>query len=299
MVGFPLFQLIEHQVHGVFELLIVLPDLHAVDHLDEGGKVLFLHRGFVVDVADQRAVQKRLCLDPEIIPGLALALGVGDQRCHQLQDVLFAMDIAEGVIVHRLLEVDGVQHLDLVWLIHDFAVFVLHRLAVLAQLGRTPLEHFAALHQDGALGIGNDVGAVHLHQIRLEPEAGLAGTAAADDQHVLVAGILGVLGAAGHGKALGLGQNDVILEHRVDVGGNILMGAPTGRTILHVVAVLLGVLAFQVHRQPQASAAAKPHQKIQRVQAGPPAPQRHRQGGEEREHLSRGIRAGRQPPGFP
>ena len=67
-------------------------------------------------------------------------------------------------------------------------------LPVLAQLGRTPLEHFAALHQDGALGIGNDVGAVHLHQIRLEPEAGLAGTAAADDQHVLVAGILGVLG---------------------------------------------------------------------------------------------------------
>ena len=95
-----------------------------------------------------------------------------------------------------------------------------------------------ALHQDGALGIGNDVGAVHLHQIRLEPEAGLAGTAAADDQNVLVAGILGVLGTAGHGKPLGLGQNDVILEHRVDVGGNILMGAPSGRTILHVVAVI-------------------------------------------------------------
>ena len=36
----------------------------------------------------------------------------------------------------------------------------------------------------------------------------------------------------GHGlgdakwKALGLGQDDVVLEHRVDVGGNILMGAP-------------------------------------------------------------------------
>ena len=226
MVGVPLFQLIEHQVHGVFELLIVLPDLHAVDHLDEGGEVLFLHRGLIVDVADQRAVQQRFRLDPEIVPGLALSLGVGDQRCHQLQDVLFAMDIAEGVIVHGLFEVDGVQHLDLVWLIHDFAVFVLHGLAVLARLGCAPLEHFAALHQDGALGVGNDVGAVHLHQIRLEPEAGLAGTAAADDQHVLVAGILGVLGAAGHGKALGLGQNDVILEHRVDVGGNILMGAP-------------------------------------------------------------------------
>ena len=128
--------------------------------------------------------------------------------------------------MHRLFEIDGVQHLDLVWLVHDFAVFVLHRLAVLAQLGRTPLEHFAALHQDGALRVRDHIGAVHLHQIRLEPEAGLAGAGTANDQHVLVAGILGVLGAAGHGKALGLGQNDVILEHRVDVGGNILMGAP-------------------------------------------------------------------------
>ena len=76
------------------------------------------------------------------------------------------------------------------------------------------------------VGIGDHIGAVHLHQIRLQPEAGLAGTAAADDQHVFIAGILGVLGATGHGEALGLGQDDVVLEHRVDVGGNILMGAP-------------------------------------------------------------------------
>ena len=55
--------------------------------------------------------------------------------------------------MHRLLEVDGVQHLDLVRLVNDLAVFVLHRLAVLAQLGRAPLKHFAALHQDGALRV--------------------------------------------------------------------------------------------------------------------------------------------------
>src|SRR5699024_3919942 len=124
------------------------------------------------------------------------------------------------------------------------SVLVLHGLAVLAQLGRAPLKHFAALHQDSALGIGDHIGAVHLHQIRLQPEAGLAAAGTSDDQHVLVAGILGVLGAAGHGEAFGLGQNDVILEHRVDVGGNIVMGAPSGRAVLHVVAVLLGVFAF-------------------------------------------------------
>ena len=31
--------------------------------------------------------------DPEIVPGLALALGIGDQRGDQLQDVLFGMDV--------------------------------------------------------------------------------------------------------------------------------------------------------------------------------------------------------------
>ena len=58
VVGVPFLQLVEHQVHGVFEFLIVLPDLHAVYHFDEGGEILFLHRGLVVDVADERAVQE-------------------------------------------------------------------------------------------------------------------------------------------------------------------------------------------------------------------------------------------------
>src|SRR5699024_3372614 len=111
--------------------------------------------------------------------------------------------------------------------------------------------------------------------------------------------ILGVLGAAGHGEAFGLGQNDVILEHRVDVGGNIVVGAPSGRTILHVVAVFLGVFAFQVHRQPQRRAAANPHGQVQRVQAGPPAAQSYRQCGEKRKHLGRNVCAGGKPPGFP
>ena len=35
--------------------------------------------------------------DPEIVPGLAFAFGVGNQRRYQLQDVLFAMDIGERV----------------------------------------------------------------------------------------------------------------------------------------------------------------------------------------------------------
>ena len=96
------------QVYGVFELLVILTDFHSVDELNEGGEVLFLHRSLIMDIANKRAVQQGFCFYPEIVSGLAFAFGVGDQRCYQLQDVLFAMDIGERVIVHGLLEVDGI-----------------------------------------------------------------------------------------------------------------------------------------------------------------------------------------------
>ena len=67
---------------------------------------------------------------------------------------------------------------------------------------------------------------VHLHQIRFAPESGFTGTGAADHQHIFVAGGLWVLGAAVHGQAFGVCENDIVLEHRVDVGSNILTGSP-------------------------------------------------------------------------
>ena len=82
------FQLVEHQVNGVFVFLVVLPNFHTVYHLDKSGEILLLHRGLIVDVSNQGAIQKCFRLDPEIVPGLALALGVGNQRRDQLQDVL-------------------------------------------------------------------------------------------------------------------------------------------------------------------------------------------------------------------
>ena len=90
-----------------------------------------------------------------------------------------------------------------------------------------------------SLRVRHNIGAVHLHQVRFQPEAGLAGTGATDHQHIFVSGGLGALGAAVHGQALGFGQNHIVLAHRVDVGCNILTGSPTGRAILHTVTVLL------------------------------------------------------------
>ena len=62
MVGLLGFQRVKHQVNGVFVFLIVLPDLHRVNKLNQGGEVLFLHRGLVVDISNQGAVQQRFRL---------------------------------------------------------------------------------------------------------------------------------------------------------------------------------------------------------------------------------------------
>ena len=59
-----------------------------------------------------------------------------------------------------------------------------------------------------------------------------------------------------------------VLEYRVDVGCYVQLAFPLGGTVFHAVPLLLGVLAFQVHSQPQAAAAAQAHQQVQRVQAG-------------------------------
>ena len=109
-----LFECVEEDVDGVLEVLVVLADLGGVDHLDERGEVLFLRRRFVPDVADVGRVEQRLGLDPEVLAGFVLALGVGDQRSDELQDVLLRMDVGEGIVVHGLFEIDGVEHLDAV-----------------------------------------------------------------------------------------------------------------------------------------------------------------------------------------
>ena len=76
--------------------------------------------------------------------------------------------------MHGLLEVDGIEDFNAVWLIDHLAVFILHslinrvsmlifyRLMILAQPGahfrRTALEHLAALHQNGPLGVRDHIG---------------------------------------------------------------------------------------------------------------------------------------------
>ncbi len=57
---------------------------------------------------------------PEVLGSLfSLSLGICHDGIHQLQDVLLRMDIVEGVIPKTLFEVDGIQDLQLITVIHQ------------------------------------------------------------------------------------------------------------------------------------------------------------------------------------
>ena len=145
MVRIFLLQCVKEQVNGVLKALVVLPHLHSVQHLYQCGKILFVGRGLVVDIADQRRIQKRLRLDPEIVTGLSLPFGVGDQGSDNLQNILFRMDIRKGIEMHTFLEIDGIEYPDFIRLIYGFPVLPLNRFSLLVQLRRAPLQHLPYL----------------------------------------------------------------------------------------------------------------------------------------------------------
>jgi len=228
-IGLLFRQFFKQQIHRVLIFLVILQHLHGVQHFQQGSKVLLLHRGFIVQIGDQGGEQKTLRFFPEWVPAGPFTLGVGHQGRNKFQNVLFAVDIGEGVIVHGLFEVDGVQ---------DFQLVTVFQKCV------------PALDHDTTFRIGDDIGAVHLQEVRLEPKSGLAAAGAAHHQHVFISGILGVRRAVGHHQPFRFGQDDVIRKLGSHERFNILGCTPPGRAVLHAVPVLLSVFATQIDRQP-------------------------------------------------
>ena len=74
--------------------------------------------------------------------------------------------------------------------------------------------------------VRDHIGAVGLQKRGFAKEPGLAAAGAADDQNVLVPGVLGFLGPARHGDTLCLGHGDILEEIRVHIGGNVRWRAP-------------------------------------------------------------------------
>ena len=83
-IRFALFQPLEHIVHGVEKVLVILLYLHAGDHVHQRIHVAILLGSLKNDVAQQGAVQKRFRLRPERVALLVLALGVGNEGIDKL-----------------------------------------------------------------------------------------------------------------------------------------------------------------------------------------------------------------------
>ena len=86
-------ELVEQAVYGVFELLVVLADFHAIEHLEHRAEVLLLLGSLVVDVADERHVEQLFGVGPELVALLPAARGVGYEAGHELQYILLAVDV--------------------------------------------------------------------------------------------------------------------------------------------------------------------------------------------------------------
>ncbi len=67
-----------------------------------------------MQICDKRSEQKSFAFLPEWIAAAAFTFRVGHKGRDQLENILFAVDVAERIVVHRLLEVDGVQDFHLI-----------------------------------------------------------------------------------------------------------------------------------------------------------------------------------------
>ena len=147
---------------------------------------------------------------PKWIAALALAARVGNQAIYQFQDILFAMDIRQRIIVHTFGKIDRVHHLNAV--------------------AEMP-QHPAALDDQTAFRVGHNERAWvffrhALHEIWFDEESRLAAARTADHQHVFVSRRSRVFGAAVHRQPLGLRQDDVVGKCGIDIRLNILSRPP-------------------------------------------------------------------------
>ena len=134
-----------------------------------------------------------------------------------------------------------------------------------------------------------------MEQIGLQPKAGLARTAAADDQDIFVPRRFRVFGAAVHRQPLRLRENDVVLKCGIDVGLDVLGGSPTGAAVLQIFAEFLCVFALDIDRQPNGDGGGNAHAQVNGMKAGDKGVERRVQAGHNVQQLRGSVRTGSQP----
>lgn len=159
-VALALLDLEEEQVERGLEVLIVLAGLGHGEQRQQARKVVVLRREPVAQEGDEGGVQHLLGVLPEGVTRLSVAVGVHDVAVDERQDVGVRLHILERVVVHRLIEVDGVEGLHLVPVVREQEPSVL---------------------EERALGVGDEVARVELADVRSDVVERLAGARAAHD----------------------------------------------------------------------------------------------------------------------
>ncbi len=167
MLRVPHFQTVKEFIQRRLKLVVVLPDFPGPYHFHDHREVLFIGRGFIVEIEHQRQ-QEHLCrLIPKGVLALtALGRGVLEQVRHQPLDVVVAAEIDKRVVAVAFLHVDKVDHLNVV------------------PLG---FQQVPGVPQQFALGIEAHKAGVGVHDIGLCEKPRLARAGAAAHQNIEVA----------------------------------------------------------------------------------------------------------------
>ena len=163
---------------------------------------------------------------PELITGLTVTFGIGDQCSHELQDILLGIDIGKRVVMLRLLEIDRIEDLDHIRFIERFPMFVLNGVPLRIQHRSASFQGFSAFYKDTGFGIRYDIRAVHLKQVRFQPESRFTRAGSADDQHVLVPRIRRILRPVSHHQPFRSRQDHISLKDRIFIRLNVLVCSP-------------------------------------------------------------------------
>ena len=210
MGGLLLLQCPEQHIQRTAVLLVLLPHIGKIHHVNHGLKVLLILWRFVDEVEHERGVQRNLSLFPEgVVAGGVAGRSVLDEVVDEGQHIFFTVNVGKGVVSVGLAGVDQVEHPDFV---------ALRR------------QQSACRAQQLAFGICDKIGAIRAVNIGLAEKPGLAGAGAAHYQNIHVA--LGDV--AVHAKSDVLGQNNVgllmLVIHILPV--QFLGTAPLGAAVL-------------------------------------------------------------------
>ena len=211
-------QVVEQHVQGGFVGFLLLLHIRVGQHPNDHAEVLLVLRRFVQEVEHQSFQQRGLRLLPEgVTAARVLRRGVADQVRNEPQHILIVPDIAEGIVPVRSGEVHQVEHPDRVPLLY---------------------EQMAHGGQDLALGVGDHIAAITLHDPRQSERPGLARAATAQGQDVqvppMLMGVHADLHMPGQGEAQFLRQLPVQFLGRAPFGGAMLLPLPKVRSCAEI-----------------------------------------------------------------